>query len=191
MSNPALKAVFVLALPVVVLLGGGWIMEKWSKRDFVKKLLSEKLEDPRDRKPLNLRWSGYGVEAVKVHWGPLFRKPEIEHEKQFLQLDLAFPLVYGAALAISLWMAWATLGRAFHPAWLIAPVAVGMLADWTENLVQLRQLDRFRNGAALEATWIHAASAATVLKLLSLSGSYLFLAWLVYRLFKADSLPAS
>ncbi|HYO12231.1 MAG TPA: hypothetical protein VE685_03435 [Thermoanaerobaculia bacterium] len=187
MSNLAVKAVLVLALPLVVLLGGGWIMEKWSQRDLVKKAL----EGSSHSKPLNLRWLGYGIDDVENHWKPLLGDPKVVGaEQKFLQLDLAFPLLYGAALAISLWMAWAALGRPFH-AWLIAPVAVGMLADWTENLVQLQQLDRFRNRAALEATWIHVASAATVLKLLSLSGAYLFLAWLVYRAFKADSLPAS
>lgn len=190
MSNLAVKAVVVLALPVLVLGGGGWIMEKWSERHLVRKRLEK--EEPRFRKPLNLRWLGYGVDDVKNHWRPLLEDSKVVGaEQKFLQLDVAFPLFYGAALAISLWMAWATLGRPFHPAWLIAPVVVGMLADWTENLAQLRQLDGFRNGAALETTWVHIASAATVLKLLSLSGAYLFLVWLVYRAFKADSLPAS
>ena len=73
------------------------------------------------------------------------------------------------------------LGRSFHPAWVIAPVAITVLADWTENLVQIGQFRRYvaDNEATLQASWTHIASTATILKLLFYSGSSVFLLGLV------------
>jgi hypothetical protein len=63
-----------------------------------------------------------------------------------------------------------------------------MLADWTENLVQLAQLRRYaRDGAdALQGGWIGIASAATTMKLVG-SGiaSLALLALVAIILFRA------
>lgn len=86
-------------------------------------------------------------------------------EQHFLKIDLFFPVFYGAALVTSLLMVWEMLGRPFSPAWILAPVAITAVADWTENLVQLAQLARFTNDKPLQASWIQLASLATILKL--------------------------
>ncbi|HXO29397.1 MAG TPA: hypothetical protein VOA80_18755 [Thermoanaerobaculia bacterium] len=56
-------------------------------------------------------------------------------------------------------------------------MAITVLADWTENLVQLAQLSRYSAGGApaLQAAWIRVASAATSLKLTFFSASSLLL----------------
>jgi hypothetical protein len=61
----------------------------------------------------------------------------------------------------------------------MAPVAITVLADWTENLVQLAQLGRYCSAQPLQAGWIRVASAATSLKLSFFTASSLFLLTLV------------
>jgi len=55
----------------------------------------------------------------------------------------------------------------------MGPVAVTVLADWTENLLQLGQLRRYTEDgeAGLQPGWIRIASAATNLKMLSVRRS--------------------
>jgi hypothetical protein len=122
--------------------------------------------------------------AVSRHWAVLKETALLRAEQRFLELDLIFPFFYGAALATSLLIAWAALDRPFSPARLIAPVAITVLADWTENLVQLRQLSRYIDGgeAALQSGWIQLASVATVIKLVFFVGSSLFLGGLILLL---------
>jgi len=55
------------------------------------------------------------------------------------------------------------------------PVAVTVLADWTENLVQLRELDHFVRGELQQDSWIQVASIATITKLIFVSASSLLL----------------
>ena len=73
---------------------------------------------------------GYDTSAVNHHWGAL-DNTALRRERRFLELDLVFPFLYGVALSASSWRTWATLGRPFHAAWLMAPVAITVLADWT------------------------------------------------------------
>jgi hypothetical protein len=64
---------------------------------------------------------------------------------------------------------WTELGKPFSLVWIIAPVLLTAIADWTENLTQLGQLGRFVvNGkAGLQAERVQTASTATVVKLFS------------------------
>jgi hypothetical protein len=161
-NNIFLRATTLLALPLVVFVIGAWIMSKMANREYVTRRLGEVVA-PEDAKPLNQRF-GYDLAVVERHWGGLDETARAS-EKRFLELDLVFPFLYGAALAASLLMAWASLGRPFNAAWLITSVAITLIADWTENLVQLSQLRRYVNGIALESGWIQIASIATILKL--------------------------
>jgi hypothetical protein len=180
MANVFLRAVLLLALPTLVNIGGGYIMGRLSGREQIKKRLSEHAPDRADRKMLGLRWSGYNSKEVGRHWGALDAETQ-QDERLGLELDLAFPFLYGGSIAAALLLAWAALGRPFSPAWLVAPIAITMIADWTENLVQLSQLRLFAvsGEAGLHPGWIQVASAATVTKLLFLSGSSLLLIGLV------------
>jgi hypothetical protein len=84
-------------------------------------------------------------------------------------------------LAAGLLLGWAFLDLRFSPAWLLAPVVLGMIADWTENVVQLRQLARFtaQPRQPLEEAWIRVASTATSVKIALLGLSYLALGLLL------------
>jgi hypothetical protein len=155
MNKLILGAAVMLFLPTAVFLGGGWIMTEISGRELVKQ-----------QEPLNQRF-GYNVDAVHGYWQALDERAR-GAEVRFLELDLVFPFLYGGALATGLLLGWASLGRRFNPAWLLAPVAIALLADWTENLVQLGQLRRFSAHKALQESWIRVASAATTTKLLFL-----------------------
>lgn len=164
MGKTFVTVIVMIALPVAVFFGGAWIMNKWSGRQSLP-----------GKKPLNMRWH-YDVPAVKELWGA-FDEPGLRAEKKFLELDLVFPFLYGGALAAGLLLGWAALGRPFNPAWLVAPVAVTLLADWTENLVQIGQLNRWlaRGKDALQAGSIQIATTATTIKLLCFCGSWLLL----------------
>jgi hypothetical protein len=178
MSNLSVKVIIMLALPLTVFLGGLWVMSKISDQDYVTQRLRQ-WAAPEDQKPLQQRL-GYDAGAMTRYWGAL-DNTALRLEQHFLELDLAFPFLYGAAVSASLLIAWATLGRPFHPAWLIAPVAVTVFADWTENLVQLGQLRRYIEDGqvGLQPGWIQIASAATILKILFFSGASLFLVGLI------------
>jgi hypothetical protein len=176
-GNLILRAILMLALPAAVFFGGVAIMKKVTDYQQVKNRASS-APNPCDRKPLDQRL-GYDAGAVDRYWGALDGARTAE--QHFLEVDLLFPFLYGGALAASLLLAWSMLGRPFSPAWIMAPVAITMLADWTENLVQLAQLRRYSTGGAhaLQAGWIRVASAATSLKLTFFSASSLFLLTLV------------
>jgi hypothetical protein len=178
MGNVAVKTITMLGLPLAVFLGGIWVLLKLSNRDYVTQQLRQSAA-PEDQKPLQQRL-GYDTDAVNRHWGAL-DNTALGLERRFLKLDLVFPFLYGAALSTSSLRAWATLGRPFRRVWLMAPVAVTVLADWTENLVQLGQLRHYTEGgeAGLQPGWIRIASAATILKMLFFVGAWLFLVGLV------------
>jgi len=163
MGKTILLALAVLAVPVVVLRGGGWILGRWSGRESVA---------PAGETPLYMRLH-YDRPAVEKYWVAFGKN--LGAERLFLELDLVFPFLYGGALAASFLIARAAMGWTFHPASLLAPVILGVVADWTENLVQLGQLRRYCEGQALQEGWIRAASTATAAKLLFLGGSYLLL----------------
>jgi hypothetical protein len=159
-------AVMIVLLPLVTFVAGARLMAAWTRRERVTRRLQQHAA-PRDRKPLNQRLH-YDLGAVQRHWGALDREA-LAAEKQFLQLDLVFPLLYGAAFIISLLLGARMAGPAIDRAWLLGLVTVIILSDWTENLLQLAQLRRYRMGGAagLESRWIAVASVATAIKLVS------------------------
>ena len=104
-------------------------------------------------------------------------------EKQLRGLDLLFTLAYGGIIAAGLWWVWTTAGNPFHPAWIIAPLAVIMTSDWTDHLIHLPQLRHYvpSNEERLETLVIQIASYATVIKLWFTLGLYVSLAGLAVR----------
>ena len=165
----------LLVLPLAVFFSGAWVMSAVSGRDYVIEQLRQNAA-PEDRKPLNERIRGYDAADLDRHWGSLDGRAR-RFEQRFLELDLLFPCLYGAALATSLLLAWAALGRPFHPAWLVVPVGITVVAHWTENLVQLSELHAYAESGrvGLDAVPIQIASTATVIKLVFFSGAALML----------------
>jgi hypothetical protein len=160
--------------------GGGRALTELSRHDLVHQALdhaAKKNEIGRqDARFLNMRIEGYSARAATKHWQILRTSDELARaEKSFLHLDLFFPLVYGAGLLGSLWMVWRALGRPVPIGWLIAPVVIGMAADWIENVVQLRQLSRFLGSQKVQTGWMTIASGATTLKLVFLLATVLLL----------------
>jgi hypothetical protein len=164
MTSVTIKAIFLLALPLAIFVGGAWMMGAISNRQEVQARLRA-VAKAEDQKPLNQR-AWYDLADADRHWGALDSETRAA-EQLFLELDLVFPFLYGAALATSLLLAWAALGRDFSPLWTVAPVIITVVADWTENLVQLGQLRAYARAGreALAAGWIQVASAATLVKL--------------------------
>lgn len=156
MKHPLLTTLLIVALPLAGLLGGGRLL-------FV---LAGRQPLPRGERPLFTRLAGYSVSDVAAYWSKLGPADHgLLAERRFLELDLVFPFVYGGTLCASLLLLWALLGRPFPAVLPVGLVALTMLADWTENLIQLRQLGRFVAGSSLEADWIRWASLATSVKL--------------------------
>jgi len=112
----------------------------------------------------------YDRAYATTYWRTLAAAPSVgghaplASERFLLKLDLLFPLVYGGALAAGLWCSAQALGRPGPGAWLMLAVLLMMVADWTENLVQLAELSRFTATGQASAGWIALASAATGLK---------------------------
>ena len=133
--------------------------------------------------PLNLCWFGRGMEAVQG-FGSWLQAAGRQAGRNFLTLDLLLSLVYGGALAASLWWVWLAVGRPFHPAWIVAPLAMILTADWTENLIQLAQLRHYvpSNEGRIQNFWIQVSSCATIIKLWLTLGLYVSLAGFVLRL---------
>jgi hypothetical protein len=158
-------ALLMVSVPVAVFFAGAQLMAGLSGRHRVTARL-EQHAAIEDRQPLNQR-RRYDQSAVERHWGALDAET-LAAERTFLELDLVFPLLYGAAFAVSLLLGLKAAAPSLNPAWPIGLVAVTVLSDWTENLVQLSQLRRYAAGgvAALDARWIAVASAATAIKLL-------------------------
>jgi len=179
MDNFVVKAIVLLALPAAVFNGGAYVMSKLSGRPQVTQRLRDYAK-AEDRTPLGLRIGGYNLEAVSRHWGAL-DTATLKLERRALELDLVFPFFYGGALAAALLLAWAALNRPFDPVWLIVPVAITVVADWTENLLQLGQLRLFEASGkdGLRSGWIQIASTATTTKLAFFCGSSLLLIGLV------------
>lgn len=187
MTNPWLSIVLALAVPSICLFGGGALIEALSHRSRAEELRKDLPKG--DREPLFRRWRGYDREAVHRNWAPLHRgEPAREPartaarvaERTFYELDLVYPFVYGGGLAAGLLLCWATLGRPFDPLWLLAPVVLALLADWTENTATLRLLadyDADLGGASLAAATVRLASWATQAKLALLVASLTF--WVV------------
>ena len=168
MFPTALKAAAMLVLPATAFFAGAALMTGLSGRAIVTRQLAALPEG--DRVPLNSRLR-YDRAAVERHWNALDPKahgPEaLAAETRFLEIDLVFPLVYGAAFLAALLLGWAMLGRTFNPTWLVLAVGIALLSDWTENLTMLGQIEAYAARAALSDGRIALASAATLVKLLA------------------------
>jgi hypothetical protein len=165
--------VVMIALPAAVFFGGARLMAELTGRGLVLDQLE--LIGRADRRPLTQRMQ-YDVTAVRRHWAAL-NETALRSEQHFLVLDLVFPFAYGGALAVAALIGWAWLGRVTNPAWVLAPVVLAVLSDWTENFVHYRQLGRYLTGGAdaVQSGWIQLASAATSIKLLCLTETALLL----------------
>lgn len=171
--NPIVSAIVAVALPAVVFLGGARRMGRLSGPERAGRYREA------GETPLNMRWRGYDADDAARVWrlldapAPGGADRYLDMERRFLRLDLAFPLVYGAALLAGLWLAWRAAVPGPVPAWLALPVVVNVVADWTENSLQLQQLARYDAGAPLSAGAVRVASAATVVKLVAFTGTSL------------------
>jgi hypothetical protein len=168
--HPLVAALVAVALPAVVFLGGARLMGRLSG--------AERMARYREvgEAPLNVRWRGYDAEDAARVWRLLDAPAPaggryLDMERRFLRLDLAFPLCYGAALLAGMWLAWRADGRGPMLPWLALPVVVNVLADWTENSLQLQQLARFEAGRLLDPGAVRVASAATIVKLVAFTGT--------------------
>lgn len=178
------KALLLLFLPVAVLFAGGRILDTLADGRAPARTDPENCIPGESKKAqyLNTRLCGYSVADVDRQWGGDGKgtQGELDAERRFLRYDLAFPLFYGGALLVALLLAWNMAAQPFARAWLMAPVVVGMVADWVENLVHLNQLGLYRKhgSGSLDAGWIQVASCATSLKLVALGAAFLLLAGL-------------
>ena len=119
MAPMILKAWLAVGFPAVLVLGDGRaLFVVCGRAAAINQLPREKDEEP---KPLSRSWFGYRTTAAKEYWDWVTFVGR-QAEEKFLILDLLFPLVYGGALAASLWWVWETLESPFHPAWIAAPV---------------------------------------------------------------------
>ena len=78
-----------------------------------------------------------------------------------------------ALLASLLWLR-AAMGGPFSPVLFVGLVGATVLADWTENLVQLREIAPLLTNPSAEpnARWIAVSSAATRVKLAGSAASW-------------------
>ena len=166
MSTTLPRIVLAVIFPIAVFLGVATVMSNLSGRDVA-------LAAAAKPKPLNQRLS-YGVNDVAAFWGALRHDGDVV-EQRFLEFDLVFPTLYGATLVASL--IWLSRRARCRSGILIAPVAIGVVSDWSENLVQLEQLRNYMTlgPAGLDAAAVRMASFATATKLLSLGAAYLLL----------------
>ena len=67
----------------------------------------------------------------------------------------------------------------------MAPVIINVVADWTENLIQFRQLRLFTAEGTLQPGWIQIAGIATMLKVSLFCASYLLVVgmvgWMIFN----------
>ncbi|WP_297324198.1 ATP-binding protein [Nitrosomonas sp.] len=155
----------ILLLPLLVLIGGGLLLQLLSGRKLVT-LQLDKLANKKDRQNLGIRFTGYTAEQVKSHWSVL-GADERMIEQRFLTMDLIFAPIYGATFLYALLKGAEYLDFPFSPAMLVALICTMILADWTENTIQLQQLKHMnQRGAVLQSGWIRIASLATQIKLL-------------------------
>ena len=179
MGTALLRILIAIVVSATMYVVPGYLMMRLTRPDQLK------TKSPRPV-PLNLRIEGYDQTSAKAYWDWLGPEGRLS-EQRFLEADLAFPFAYGGGLLAGLLILWLGLGRPFHPVGLLAPVAITILADWIENLVQWHQLRRFLAGETLQPNLIQIASLATSIKILFFSLSViLFLAlcgWLLWKVF--------
>jgi hypothetical protein len=174
-------AALILLLPTLVFVGGGMLMTGISGREI-----------PPGLKPLNSRLD-YTAQDVQFYFMQLVSGARpvtegMERERLFLQIDLLFPVFYGAAFVVCLFAGLRALGRPALLKWMVLPVIVGVLADWLENLTMLKLLDLAIDGVGLggivemPATTVAIASRATLVKLVAIGVASLLLAIVVVML---------
>jgi len=173
-NYPLLKLLMALGLPLAVFLAGGsWMMKVTGRGNFPETAAPEST-------PLHFRFGGYDVAEVRAYWDWLGADGRLA-ELRFLELDLLFPLFYGGAILLGLFLIWDALGRPFPRRRLTAPVFVNLIADWTENLTLRHQLRRFLDNEPIEEGWIALAGQATTVKILCFSLAWLLLLGLILR----------
>jgi hypothetical protein len=177
-QNVMISILQAIWLPAVAYFGAGLVMIAVSGHTYVTELLAERAA-PEQRIQLNMRLRGYDRTDVAQLWG-VFDRRALDRERRFLQLDLLFPLFYGGAFLAALLRVWKDLGKPFSHAWLIAPVAITVVADWTENMIHLGQLRSYleKGTEGLQAGWIQIASGATTAKILFFVGTLVLLIYL-------------
>jgi hypothetical protein len=178
-----LARIAIFFLPLLVFIGGGAAMRRLTERREVARQLKANLSSRWDILAPNQRLFGYTVDGLKRYWGAL-NPHALALEHKALRLDLLFPLLYGSALAVSLLLAWNHRSASFFPGWLLPLlVTVCLFSDWTENLIQLRELRLYKqtDRKTLEAGWVRIASAGTSLKLLCFLGCYVSIGLLLWR----------
>jgi hypothetical protein len=161
-------ALLALALPGAVLFGGGTLLVARTSGPF----------RPPGVTPLAQRWRGYTEQDAASYWRGFEPDGALEAEQRFLEADLVFPFFYGAALLASLLRLRAATGGPLSPVLFVGLVGATVLADWTENLVQLREIAPFLTSPSAEANahWIAVSSAATRVKLAGCAVSFFVVA---------------
>jgi len=175
------KVVIALAFPTVVFVVFNRFQEARSGRDVTLAHMQPVV------KPLNMRLH-YNVDDAVRFWGALGDNGR-RAEEAYLKLDLTFPLIYGGALMISLgWLLMAS-GTTWRPWLVMLPVVVGMIGDWTENLIQLDQLPRYMPSgpSGLDAGAILQSSVATDIKLGGIAVASVVAFWLAGTLLTRSS----
>lgn len=148
----AVLGIGLAVLPIAVLAAGVWGFSR----------IRDGATSTAPGKPLNQRFFGYDATAAKEYWS----KTDATKERLLLEVDLVFPLIYGAAFLTSLLVSRALLGRPFAVAWIVVPTAILILSDWIENTVHLRELSCFTRISSIDPSgWIAVASGATIVKL--------------------------
>ena len=167
MAAVALNALLPPGFPIAVLFGGDQLPSHAIERTAA---IRQPIDGTQGRsEPLTRHWL-----AFVDRWA----------EEKHLTLDLLIPVAHGGALAVSLWWVWATLGHPFHPAWIAAPLAMILTADWTEHLIQLVQRRQYLppTEPRIQSLWVRVSNCATTIKLWLTLGFYFSLAGLIVRM---------
>lgn len=164
--HPRLRSTLLALLPAAAFIVGVSTLASLTARQRVQELC--KVVVDASCLPLYQRLQGYSVADVARYWGWM-DATALTQERRFLQYDLAFPLLYGAAFLFTL----LTLRKGVTlriPGWMVpAAVYITAAADWTENITQLQQLARFVEHTPLSGSVLGVASAATRIKLYAFS----------------------
>ena len=186
------KAILIMTVPALFIIGIGQAMNYSANRNIAAAYVESELAK-KDQEPLYRRFGGYAADDVKRHWKLLGAEGRAA-ERHFLELDLIYPSFYGGLILGAMLVAWSYLGRPFSPTWLVVPVAVTVISDWIENVIQLRQLEGYLASEhyVLDNSWIQMASLATTTKLLFFCGSSIFLICLAFSVARqAEAEPPS
>jgi len=171
MGSAFLSLLFLVGMPIVISITVGYLMMHITGRGEPK---FRQTGDPSSI-PLHSRYKGYSQKEAENYWIWLRARDAIDTEKRFLKADLLYPFFYTGSMIASLFLAWVWLDRPFNSLVFLIPVAIMVLADWTENLMQLRELHHFVRGESLNPTSIQTASIATITKCVFLVISFLMI----------------